>query len=173
MGEAAERVATALRERLAAARPGFAWETEYRVGRTPVDVAGVGDDALVLVELEWRRADPVDNPVKLFRHVDSGRVDADRVLLVQAFTRYYDLADGDVSAKRKNAEFAGRTVAEAVDRVDYRGVTLAVDPPRGDADPPAGWQEAVDALVETVVGAVDGDGGDGCDAHEPDSEVDS
>lgn len=117
MGEAASTVQSRLRDRLAEALPAFAWTTEYSVGSTPVDVCGegvdddgeggAGADTLVLVELEWRRADSADNTAKLFRHLVEGTISHDRVLVFQVFTAYYDLVTGSASSKRKNAEFVG------------------------------------------------------------------
>ena len=79
MGRNAERVQEYLLAVLAERIPDAEWETEYRVGGTPVDVGGVTEAGeLCVVELEWRRADPADNAAKIFRHatetVDGGRV---------------------------------------------------------------------------------------------------
>jgi hypothetical protein len=82
------------------------------VGRTPVDVAGEGRP-LLLVELEWRRADPANDTVKLFRHLPEGGLDS-QVRLVQLFTRCYDLRSDGVSSKRENAAFVGERVAATV-----------------------------------------------------------
>ncbi|MEF8884818.1 MAG: thiolase family protein [Haloarculaceae archaeon] len=143
MGNLARRVQERFRERLAAARPGLDWTVEHRVAGTPVDVAGLGN-SVVLVELEWRRADPADNTAKLFRHLAEGQFDADRVVVAQVFTGYYDLARGGVSTKRENAEFVGRVAADTFDCFSYAPVDLAIDPPkRGDALPDD-WRAAVD-----------------------------
>lgn len=109
-----------------------------------MDVAGEGDALLVLVELEWRRADPANNTVKLFRHLAEETVDAETVVLTQVFTTYYDLASGGVSTKRENAEFVGSRVAATFDHVEYRSVTLPLDPPKRGGELPAGWRERVD-----------------------------
>jgi hypothetical protein len=107
----ADDVNACLRDRLASDRPALEWTTERDVAGTPVDVAGDGDRRLVAVELEWRRADPSDNAAKLFRHLSEGSIDADHVVVVHLFTRYYDLASGGHSAKRKSAEFVGEVAA--------------------------------------------------------------
>lgn len=114
MGEFATSVQERLHEHLTAARPGYDWTTERTLVSTPVDIAGSRSDTLVVVELEWRRADPADNTAKLFRHLSTGALDADRVAVVQLFTGYYDLASGGVSSKRLNAEFVGSVAAETV-----------------------------------------------------------
>lgn len=152
MGRAVEQVAEGLRDRLAARLDRFHWTTEYLVGRTPVDVAGEGREAdhLVLVELEWRRADPANNPVKLYRHVVEGTVTAEQVTLIQAFSGYYDLADGGVSSKRLNAEFAGTRLSRTVAGATYLSTSLPLSPRRGAADPPDGWREAVATVADTV-----------------------
>jgi hypothetical protein len=157
MGEAARRVQERLRERLASAHPGLDWTVEYRIDGTPVDVGGDGsfrgEETLVLVELEWRRADPVDNTATLFRHLADGvlRASTDRtVVVVQLFTAYYDLVRGGVSSKRQNAEFVGDRIATAVPHVSYHGVSLPLSPPRADGDLPDDWRDA----VETAVGSV-------------------
>ncbi|MFC4358099.1 hypothetical protein ACFO0N_09080 [Halobium salinum] len=156
MGEAARRVQERLRGRLADAHPEFDWTVEHRVAGTPVDVAGDGPssdgETLVLVELEWRRADPADNTAKLFRHLAAGTLDAyDRVVVRQAFTHYYALASGGVSSKRQNAEFVGDRVARTYEHVGYEAVTLPFDPPKRGGEMPAGWGEAVDAVARELL----------------------
>jgi hypothetical protein len=163
MGDHAARVQGRLRERLAASRPGLVWETEHDVGGTPVDVAGVSDEVLVLVELEWRRADPVDNTATLFRHLAEGALagPASRtVVVVQLFTAYYDLARGGVSSKRRNAEFVGARLAASFPHVSYHGVSLPLAPPRADGTLPDGWRASVDDAVAATRDALD-------DATEP------
>lgn len=150
MGEFATRVQERLRDRLAATRPGYDWETEWSVASTPVDVAGRDDDTVALVELEWRRADPADNTAKLFRHLDAGRLDAARVVVCQVFTGYYDLASGGVSSKRQNAAFVGRVAADTFDSLAYLPVDLPLDPPKRGGDPPADWRDAVDDTAATI-----------------------
>ena len=151
VGELARQVQERLRDRLVAARPELDWEVEYRVAGTPVDVAGRSADGgtTVLVELEWRRADPADNAAKLFRHLADGRM-PDRVVVAHVFTGYYDLARGGVSSKRQNAEFVGRVAADTFERLTYRPVDLAVDPPERGGDLPGDWAEAVDAAAAEI-----------------------
>ncbi|MFC3477988.1 hypothetical protein [Halobacterium litoreum] len=153
MGEFADDVHAALRDALAARDPDRDWQTEWYVRNTPVDVAGVPDatDApLVLVEVEVRRADPANNPVKLARYADDG--DFDRpVVLVQAFTDYYALETGGVSSKRENATFVGRLAAETLTDFDYRAVDLPVAPPKRGDTPPDGWRNAVERVAATVL----------------------
>ena len=105
MGEFAEADQEHVREHLRETRPDHDWETERYVEGTPVDVAGEREGHLV-VELEWRRADTADNTAKRFRHLAASALDGhERVDVFQALTGYYDLASGDISSKRKNAEF--------------------------------------------------------------------
>ncbi|NIB98181.1 hypothetical protein [Halobacterium sp. R2-5] len=151
MGEFADDVHAHLRDALAARRPHREWTTEWYVGRTAVDVAGVpaGDAPLVLVEVEMRRADPANNPVKLARHAAEDAFDAP-VVLVQLFSGYYALADGAASSKRENAEFVGGLATDSLAGFDYRAVDLSLSPPvRGD-DPPEGWQDAVANAADRV-----------------------
>jgi len=146
-----ERLRGELRERC----PAYDWATEHGVGGTPVDVAGRRDGHLVVVELEWRRADPADNTAKLFRHLAEGALDDhDGVDVVQLFTGYYDLQSGGVSSKRLNAEFVGERAAEAFGRLSYRAVDLAVDPPKRGGERPAGWEAAVAEAAADVAGSV-------------------
>lgn len=147
MGRAAEAVQEHLRDSLAARHPAFDWSTEYRVGRTPVDIGGESEHTLVLVELEWRWADPANNTVKLFRHLVDETLSADTVLVRQLFTNYYDPASGGISSKRENAEFVGERVARTFEHVDYAGVTLPIDPPKRGGEMPVEWQHVV---VETA-----------------------
>lgn len=153
MGTFADAAAERLRDDLAARLDSHAWTTERYVGRTPVDVAGDGDP-LILVELEWRRADPANNTVTLFRHLADGAFDDRTVRLVQLFTRYYDLQPGGVSSKRENAAFVGERVATTVDGVSYAPLTLDVDPPKRGGDRPDGWEAAVERAADRIEGLV-------------------
>jgi hypothetical protein len=150
MGEFAATVQARIREGLADRHPHLAWETEFDVAGTPVDVAGRADDRLVLVELEWRRADPVANTAKLFRHLESGALDATQVAVVQVFSGYYDLARGGVSSKRLDAEFVGRVAADALDAFSYCPLDLDIDPPKRGGERPPDWERAVDDAVATI-----------------------
>ena len=153
MGELATAFGRALRDALAARLPDLDWTTERAVGATPVDVVGLDDRRAVAVELEWRRADPADNAAKLFRHLETGSLDAETVVVAQGFTRYYDLADGGVSSKRRNAEFVGRAAERTLPGVRYRPVDVPLDPPRGGGDRPANWADAVAATAAAVADA--------------------
>lgn len=155
MGRLATTVQEALCERLRTQLDGFDWETERHVAATPVDVAGVREGTTIVVELEWRRADPADNTAKLFRHLAAGTLDAETVVVVQVFTGKYDLASGGVSSKRENAEFVGERAAASEPGVEYEPVTLAVDPPKRGGDLPEDWKTAVDEVVDTVVSRVE------------------
>jgi len=150
VGEFATTVQSYLRDALAERRLSATWHTEYRIAGTPVDIAGIGEERLHLVELEWRRADPADNAAKLFRHLDAGEIDAERVAVFQVFTGYYDLQRGGVSSKRKNAEFVGEIAAETVDRLSYTPVEFALDPPKRGGEWPADWETAADAVAATL-----------------------
>lgn len=152
MGELATTVQAHLHRGLAETCPSVAWETEYRVAGTPVDIAGIAGQRGYLVELEWRRADPADNAAKLFRHLDSGALQVERVAVFQVFSGYYDLKRGGVSSKRENAEFVGGVAARTIDRLSYRPVDLNLDPPTRGGELPTGWTTAADAVVETVRG---------------------
>ena len=150
MGEFASDVQAVLQDRLSTLAPRFDWTTEYRVGRTPVDVGGESADHLVLVELEWRRADPADNTAKLFRHLSDGTLAVEGVTVCQLFTEYYDLSSGGVSSKRENAEFVGRTAADTLDGFAFRALTLPLDPPKRGGDRPPDWQATVEATAEEL-----------------------
>lgn len=152
MGAFADDVADHLREALADRLDSHAWATEGYIGRTPVDVVGDGNP-LLLVELEWRRADPSNNTVKLFRHLVEGEFD-DEVHLVQLFTRYYDLQSSGVSSKRENAEFVGERIPMTVDDVSYTPLTLDIDPPKRGGGRPDDWPSAVEAAAERIEQAV-------------------
>jgi hypothetical protein len=154
MGEFATTVQTHLMEVLSGECPSLDWETEYRIEGTPVDVAGAGENTLYLVELEWRRADPADNTAKLFRHLEDGSIDHSHVRVFQVFTRYYDLASGDYSSKRKNAEFVGRAAASVSERLSYDPVDLEFDPPKRGGDWPDDWEDATDQVVKSIVSRV-------------------
>ncbi|GGM58700.1 hypothetical protein J2752_001147 [Halarchaeum rubridurum] len=165
MADFTARVQRALRDALAERLPARTWETEWYARRTPVDVAGAPDsdgdaavprsetaaaDApLVLVEVEMRRADPANNPVKLARYADEG--DFERpVVLVQLFSDYYDLETGGVSSKRENAAFVGRLATAHVEGFTYAARDLALSPPKHGADPDGEWESAVRDAADAV-----------------------
>ncbi|WP_423743478.1 hypothetical protein V5735_10510 (plasmid) [Haladaptatus sp. SPP-AMP-3] len=152
MGEFAETVRDYVRDTLAERLPRFDWETEHRIRRTPVDVVGRTDDRFVAVELEWRRADPVNNTAKLFYHVDSGELDGyDRISVVQVFTGYYDLSSGGVSSKREIAEFVGTVTADSFEHVSFSPVTFGLEPPKRGSGWPDGWRAVADETVREIV----------------------
>jgi hypothetical protein len=156
VGAFAEAFQERIREVLEEHHPAYEWATEHRIEGTPVDVAGEHEGHLVVVELEWRRADPADNAAKLFRHLAGGALDDhDRVDVVQAFTGYYDLQSGGVSTKRSNAEFVGETAAGAFGRMSYRAVAVGLTPPKRGGEWPDGWAAiaaAAAAEIAQVVG---------------------
>lgn len=154
MGEFATTVQNHLRETLSTAWPAPNWQTEYHIDGTPVDIAGVGTDTLSLIELEWRRADPANNTAKLFRHLESDSIAHQHVRVFQIFTRYYDLASGGYSSKRKNATFVGRAAARDFQRLSYDALDLNIDPPTRGGDWPADWEEATEQVVESIISAV-------------------
>lgn len=150
MGEFATDVQSWLCDSLTELQPQFGWRTEHRIASTPVDVAGHATDHIVLVELEWRRADPADNTAKLFRHLTEGTLAADHIDVFQIFTGYYDLADGGISSKRKNAEFVGRIAAETLDAFGYHAIEFDLTPPKRGAERPNDWQTVADATADRI-----------------------
>lgn len=152
MGEFATAIQERLGERLAGERPDYEWTVEEHIAGTPVDVVGRSDAVVALVELEWRRADPADNAAKLFRHLAEGDLEADRAIIFQLFTAYYDLANGGVSSKRRNATFVGAVAADQLDGVTYNPLDLEIDPPKSGAGAPAEWEAAVDEAAEAIAG---------------------
>jgi hypothetical protein len=150
VGEFATTVQSHLKGALEECCPSVAWGTEVSVAGTRVDIAGDSGEERYLVELEWRRADPADNTAKLFRHLESGAFETERVAVFQLFTGYYDLQQGGVSSKRRNAEFVGRVAAETVDRLSYTPVEFDLDPPKRGGAWPADWTAAADAAVNVL-----------------------
>lgn len=150
MGEFATTVQSYLKGAVKKRCPSVAWGTEVSVAGTRVDIAGDSGEERYLVELEWRRADPADNTAKLFRHLESGAFETERVAVFQLFTGYYDLQQGGVSSKRRNAEFVGRVAAETVDRLSYTPVEFDLDPPKRGGAWPADWTAAADAAVNVL-----------------------
>jgi hypothetical protein len=151
MGAFADAVNEHLRERLASLAPAFEWETEHYVAGTPVDLVGTASARTVCVELEWRRADPADNTAKLFRHLVEETLDAPSLVVCQVFTGYYDLVSGDVSSKRKNAEFVGRVAAERFAHLVYHPVEFDMTPPKRGASRPENWRDVADEVAENIV----------------------
>lgn len=126
------------------------WEKEYSIAGTPVDLAGTCDEVLILIELEWRRADPADNSAKLFRHLSTGQIEFSNIIVIQVFTAYYDLAQGGVSSKRKNAEFVGQVAADAIDHLSYYSVDFDLEPPKRGQEWQDDWQSAAESTVNKV-----------------------
>lgn len=159
MGDFADDVHRELRDALATRLPGREWQTEWYVERTPVDVASPPDavtEPAVLVEVEMRRADPANNPVKLARYTDEGAFDAP-VHLVQVFSGYYDLATGGVSSKRENAEFVGRLATDTLDDFTYDAVDLGFTPPKRGGTRPDDWRAHVDEAAAEIAVSVERD----------------
>jgi len=151
VGTFAEAARDEIRERLAERRPRFSWGTEHRIRRTPVDVVGVTDERFVAVELEWRRADPVNNTAKLFYALDAGELaEYDRVSIVQVFTDYYALESGGVSSKREVAEFVGRVAASQFEQVSFYPLTFALDPPKRGGEWPENWVAVADETADRI-----------------------
>ena len=150
MGNHAIEIQEYLAENLSKGTNSFEWHTEYPIGNNPVDVAGIKNNILIIVELEWRRADPSDNTAKLFRHVSSDTIDEQQVVVAQLFTSYYDLSGGGISSKRLNAEFVGKTAASAYTELQYHSVDLCIDPPKRGQPLPEDWQDAADDVLEFI-----------------------
>lgn len=155
VGKLATRVQSRIRDRLSATCSNHDWKVEHRIAGTPVDVVGHGPKAVTLIELEWRRADPADNAAKIFRHLAGDAFVADRVVVCQVFTRYYELASGGTSSKRQNAEFVGRVAADALPSLSYHPLDIDIDPPKRGGDLSEGWRDAVDTVAEQIVSATE------------------
>ncbi len=152
VGEFAETARDHIRDTLAERLPRFDWETEHRIRRTPVDVVGRTDDHFVAVELEWRRADPVNNTAKLFYYVNEAELDSyRRVSVFQVFTGYYDLDSGGVSSKRETAEFVGDVAADSFEHVSFSPVTFGLEPPKRGGEWPENWKLVAEETVRKIV----------------------
>lgn len=155
MGKIATRIQRELAELLKREYQETDWQVEQEVAGTPVDIYGKTDHHSIMIELEWRRADPADNTAKLFRHLEEGSLNSSNILVLQLFTEYYDLSRGGVSSKRKNAEFIGQKAAEASDRFEYSAVDFRLDPPKGDTELQDGWQSSVQVVADSVSSTVE------------------
>ncbi|SIR58128.1 hypothetical protein SAMN05421858_2938 [Haladaptatus litoreus] len=117
-----------------------------------MDVVGHADEHFVAVELEWRRADPVNNTAKLLYYVDEGELDDyDRISVFQVFTGYYDLASGGISSKREIAEFVGDVAADSFSQVSFSPVTFGLEPPKRGGEWPEEWEAVAEETVEKIV----------------------
>ncbi len=152
MGAFAETVRDFIRDSLAERLPRFEWGTEHYIQRTPVDVVGHTDDHFVAIELEWRRADPVNNTAKLFYYVDEGELAKyDRITVFQVFTGYYALSSGGVSSKREVAEFVGDVTADSFEQVSFSPVTFGLEPPKRGGEWPEEWEGVAEETIEEIV----------------------
>ncbi|WP_458189545.1 hypothetical protein [Haladaptatus sp. NG-WS-4] len=152
MGEFAETARDYVRAALTERLPRFAWRTEHRIRRTPVDVVGDTAKHFVTVELEWRRVDPVNNTAKLFYYVDQGELAAfERITVFQVFMGYYDLDSGGVSSKREVAEFVGDVAADSFAHVSFHPVTFGLTPPKRGSEWPEEWVSVAEETVDDIV----------------------
>lgn len=150
MGEFAEAVQSHLCTALDENFGSIDWKTEYEIGGTPVDIGGDNGKGLCLIELEWRRADPADNGAKLFRHLDQGTIEAQRVVAFQVFSEHYDLKRGGVSSKRMNAEFVGKMAAESFSHLSYIPIELPLDPPKQSEDWQSNWKVSCSPVIAEI-----------------------
>ncbi|WP_458207465.1 hypothetical protein [Haladaptatus sp. NG-SE-30] len=151
MGEFAETARDHIRDTLAERLPHFDWKTEHRIRRTPVDVVGFTDDHFVAVELEWRRADPVNNTAKLFYYVDEGELaEYDQATVFQVFTAYYDLESDGILSKREVAEFVGHVAADSFEHVSFYPVTFGLEPPKRGGEWPEEWVSVAERTVDEI-----------------------
>jgi len=155
MGQFADEVVHQLKDHLEQFYSSYEWDTEYPIAETPVDIAGIDDDRYVLIELEWRRADPADNAAKIFRHLSTSEISADQVRILQLFTNHYNLSSGGVSSKRKNAEFVGETAAELLEHLTYHPIDFEIDPPKSGEDRPPQWEDVTDSTAEKLASVID------------------
>ena len=155
MGEFADDVILRLKDQLAQSCSSYTWNTEHRIAETPVDVVGIGNEQHVLIELEWRRADPADNVAKIFRHLSTSEVTTDKIMILQLFTNYYNLISGGVSSKRKNAEFVGETAADSLENLTYYPLDFEINPPKAGEVRPSEWKSIADSMATMVSGKVE------------------
>ena len=155
MGKFADEVVHRLKDHLEQFCSSYAWETEYPIAQTPIDIAGIDGDQYVLIELEWRRADPADNAAKIFRHLSTREISAEQVRILQLFTNHYNLRSGGVSSKRKNAEFVGETAAKLLEHLTYHPIDFEIDPPKSGEDRPPQWIDATDSTGEKLASIID------------------
>lgn len=155
MGKFANAVQNHLCESLAEYYPTGSWESEFSISGTPVDICGRKVNHLYLVELEWRRADPADNAAKIFRHLQADHIEAEQVIFFQIFTDYYELSRGDVSSKRKNAEFVGEIAAQSSEKLLYSSVDFDIDPPKRGENWPDTWKDAADKTATTLYNEIE------------------
>lgn len=155
MGEFASDVQAYLCGGLADRVPDGDWQTEYPIAGTAADIAGERGPRLYLVELEWRRADPVDNTAKLFRHLASGALGSSEVVVFQVFSDYYDLERGGVSSRRKDAEFVGRVAADTEGGFSYVPLDFGLDPPKRGGSRPPDWEAVADDVVAEIARYID------------------
>ena len=102
---------------------GIKWEPGWHIfGKEEVDLLGEDSESVYLVEIETKREDPVNNTVKIWRHVEedklSGRSQGKRVVVVQAFSNKI------AEAKRRNSEFIGRKMRNK--GIDYSTINFNI-----------------------------------------------
>ena len=118
-----------LQRSLEKALPGCEWETEKKIdNRSNVDVAGSVDGRLVLVEVELKKDNPVENTVKIWHWRERDKTRRP-ILFIQAFSAHYASdKKGAKTSKAKQYEravFIGRKMAEdRLLRITYKPVLI-------------------------------------------------
>jgi hypothetical protein len=119
-----------------------------------IDVLGEEEDMKVvyLLEIEMRREDPVNNVVKIYRAIDKGLRGRPpkKIVFIHVFSAFYKRK----LAKIKNATFAGKKMAEALENVEYKTIRWNLIPPVAGEEFPQDTEEQIQVLCNEIANII-------------------
>jgi len=98
------------------------WGSYNLPGFGKMDLYAISPKYICIVEVELKRADPVNNVAKIYRYLeeDCSKFQGKKVIFVHAFSPYY--SNGGGLTKRKTAEFIGNKMSERYENVAYLSI---------------------------------------------------
>ena len=95
-----------------------------------IDILGVSQKNIYIIELELSREDPVNNVAKIFFQLDKGKptFSEKRIWFFHIFSKKFSTGD-----KRQIAEFIGNKMSDEYNNLKYTSLTLDIIP-RKDQD---------------------------------------
>jgi len=116
--------------------PFIKWESDispdFWHGR--FDLFGQHENKIYIIELEFKREDPVTNVIKVFRAIDENKqlLNKNRIYFIHIFSDFYNIN----KTKKINAQFAGEKMSKAFNNLEYTSIDFDTVPPvRGDPFP--------------------------------------
>lgn len=112
---------------------GINWRcrTNFFTGASKIDILGLENNNIYIIELELRREDSVNNVVKIFYQLENYQklFLEKHIWFIHIFSKFYE----DHISKKSIAEFACKKMAKAFENVDYYSLSLNILPPKSNA----------------------------------------